>query len=79
MVVGATWPDQLKEVRKIAPDMFFLVPGIGAQGGDLKKTLKAGLRKDKSGLIINSSRGIIFAENPRIEALKLQNEINRYR
>lgn len=79
MVLGATWPEQLREVRKIAPKMFFLIPGIGAQGGDLKETLNAGLTKDKSGLIISSSRGIIFAENPRKEALKLREEINKYR
>ncbi len=79
MVVGATWPEQLREVRKIAPKMFFLIPGIGAQGGDLKETLNAGLTKDKSGLIISSSRGIIFAGNPRKEALKLREEINKYR
>ena len=79
LVIGATWPEQLKEVRKIVPEMFFLVPGIGAQGGNLGKTLKAGLRKDKSGLIINSSRGIIQAENPRTAALELRNSINKYR
>ena len=54
-----------------------LVPGIGAQGGDLKATLKAGLNSKKQGLIINSSRGIIFAENPRQEAEKLRNSINK--
>lgn len=79
MVVGATWPEQLKEIRSIVKDMFFLVPGIGAQGGDLEKTLKAGLTKNKSGLIINSSRGIIFSENPRKEAKKLKDLINKYR
>lgn len=79
MVVGATWPEQLRKVREIAPEMFFLIPGIGAQGGDLEATLKAGLTKNKSGLIISSSRGIIFSENPRREALKLRNQINKYR
>lgn len=79
MVVGATWPKQLKEIREIAPSMFFLIPGIGAQGGDLKKTLKSGLTKNKSGLIISVSRGIIFSENPREEALRLKEEINKYR
>lgn len=86
MVVGATWPEQLREVRSIAKNMFFLVPGIGAQGGDLEKTLKNGLRSDKSGLIISSSRGIIYASSKpnfasaaREEALKLKNEINKYR
>lgn len=79
MVMGATWPEQLRKVRLIAPEMFFLIPGIGAQGGDLRKTLKAGLRKDKSGLIISSSRGIIFSENPKEAALRLKEEINKYR
>lgn len=79
MVVGATWPKQLQKVRKIAPEMFFLIPGIGAQGGDLKKTLSYGLDSKKSGLIINSSRGIIFSDNPRKEARKLRDEINSYR
>lgn len=79
LVVGATWPQQLKEIRKIAKDMFFLVPGIGAQGADLKKVLTGGLTENKSGLIINSSRGIIFSQNPRKEALKLRQRINKYR
>lgn len=79
MVVGATWPKQLENVRKIAKDMFFLVPGIGAQGGNLEKTLKYGLTKNKSGLIISSSRGIIFSKDPRKEAEKLKEEINKYR
>ncbi len=77
MVVGATYPDELKEVRKIVGDMTLLVPGIGAQGGDLEATLRAGLNSKKQGLMINSSRGIIFAENPRNEAMKLRNEINK--
>lgn len=79
MVIGATWPEQLEEIRKIAPSMFFLIPGIGAQGGDLEKTLKAGLNKKGTGLIINSSRGIILANNPRDATLTLRNEINKYR
>ena len=79
MVVGATWPQQLKKVRALAKDMFFLIPGIGVQGGSLEKTLEAGLTKNKSGLIINSSRGIIFSENPRTAALQLRNNINKYR
>ena len=78
LVVGATYPGELKEVRKIVGDMTLLVPGIGAQGGDLEATLKVGLNSKKQGLIINSSRGIIFAENPREEAMKLRNEINKY-
>lgn len=77
LVVGATYPDELKQVRKIVGDMTLLVPGIGAQGGDLEATLRAGLNSKKQGIIINSSRGIIFANNPREEAMKLRNEINK--
>lgn len=80
LVVGATYPKELREVRRIVgQEMYFLVPGIGAQGGDIQATMKAGLNKKKTGLIINSSRGIIFADNPREEAHKLKKEINSYR
>lgn len=86
MVVGATWTAQLREVRKIAPEMFFLIPGIGAQGGDLEKTLKNGLTRGKSGLIISLSRTIIyaspekdFAQKAKEKALEVKNLINKYR
>jgi orotidine-5'-phosphate decarboxylase len=86
LVVGATYPEELGEIRKIAGEMTFLVPGIGAQGGDVEATLKAGLNSEKRGLIINSSRGIIFAssdedfdEKAREETQKLRDEINQYR
>lgn len=86
MVVGATWPAQMKEIREISPTMNFLVPGIGSQGGDLKGTMNAGLRSDKTGLIINAGRSIIYAgsgddfpKKARIEALKLREESNTYR
>ncbi len=79
LVVGATYPEELKKVREIVGEMTLLVPGIGAQGGDVTKTVKAGLNLKKAGMIINSSRGIIFAENPRLEAQKLRDEINKYR
>lgn len=75
VVVGATYPEELKIVRQIVGDMPILVPGIGAQGGDLKATLENGLDSNRQGLIINSSRGIIFAPNPREAALKLHREI----
>ncbi len=61
-VVGATRPEVLAEVRAITPDHFFLVPGVGAQGGDLNATLRAGMTKD-GGLLVNSSRGILYAGN----------------
>ncbi|MBI2012628.1 orotidine-5'-phosphate decarboxylase [Candidatus Curtissbacteria bacterium] len=79
MVVGATWPNQLGEVRQVAPKLTFLVPGIGPQGGDLKKTLNYGLRRDKKGLIISASRSIIYSSDPRISAQKLRDEINKHR
>ena len=79
MVVSATYPRDLLEIRKIAPQMTFLVPGIGTQGGNLQKTLKYGLRPDGQGLIISSSRSIIYAQDPRSAAQKLRNEINKYR
>lgn len=79
MVVGATYTEELARVRSIAGEMTFLVPGIGAQGGDVAATVKAGLNTQKNGMIINSSRGIIFAEHPSIEAKKLQEEINLHR
>lgn len=86
MVIGATYPEEMAEIRALTPDMTFLVPGVGAQGGDVEKILTAGLTKQKLGLIINSSRGIIFAsdgkdfaEKARDETEKLRDEINKYR
>ena len=61
-VVGATRPDLLKRVREIAPEHFFLVPGVGSQGGDLAAVMEAGMNRD-CGLLVNSSRGIIFASS----------------
>lgn len=63
LVVGATYPQELAEIRKIVGDMPLLIPGIGAQGGDIEATLKAGLNDNpaQSGLIISSSRSIIYA------------------
>lgn len=63
LVVGATWPEQLGKIRHIIGDMPILVPGIGAQGGDLEATLEHGLDSQKSGLMISSSRGVIYASN----------------
>ena len=85
LVVGATYPQELAEVRKIVGNMPILVPGIGAQGGDLEATLKAGLTPQKDGLIISVSRSVIyasnkndFAEKARVEATLLQNSIQSY-
>ncbi len=79
LVVGATDPQALARVRSVAPNLWFLVPGIGAQGGDLQAALRAGLRPDSLGLIINVSRQIARAVDSRAEAEKLRNEINRWR
>ena len=61
-VVGATRPEMINEIRKIVPEHFLLVPGIGAQGGSLRGVVKYGMT-NKCGLLVNSSRGIIFADN----------------
>ncbi len=79
LVVGATFPEELAEVRAVVGDMTILVPGIGAQGGDLEKTVKAGINSQKSGIILSVSRAILFADNPKEEAQKLRDEINTYR
>ena len=78
LVIGATYPRELKEVREIVgDDLWILVPGVGAQGGDLEETLKAGLNSKKQGLIINISRAIIFSSDPRKEAEKWKSKIER--
>ena len=59
-VIGATHPEKFEEIRRIAPDHFLLVPGVGAQGGDLEKLSTFGMN-EMCGLLVNSSRGIIFA------------------
>ena len=80
-VVGATKAEYFAEIRKIVPNSFLLVPGVGAQGGNLQDVCKYGMN-DEVGLLINSSRGIIYASNQddfaqkaREEAIKLQQEM----
>ncbi|MEE1898526.1 orotidine-5'-phosphate decarboxylase [Flavobacterium rakeshii] len=80
-VVGATKAEYFTEIRKIVPKSFLLVPGVGAQGGNLQDVCKYGM-SDNVGLLINSSRGVIyasngedFAEKAREEALKIQQEM----
>ena len=80
-VVGATKAEMLTEIRKIIPNHFLLVPGVGAQGGSLQEVVKYG-KNDECGLLVNSSRQIIyassdvdFAEKAREEALKVQQEM----
>ena len=83
-VVGATQAEKIASIRKLAPDYFFLVPGIGAQGGDLELVSKYGMNSD-CGLLVNSARAIIyasggkdFAEAAGKESYKVQQEMNRY-
>jgi orotidine-5'-phosphate decarboxylase len=83
-VVGATRAEMFKDIRKIVPNHFLLVPGIGAQGGSLAEVAKYGMN-DKCGLLVNSSRGIIFADSSenfdkvaREKALEVQMEMSVY-
>ena len=83
-VIGATRPEMFAEVRKILPDHFLLVPGVGTQGGSLEEVCKYGLNKD-IGLLVNSSRAIIyagdgedFAKKARGEAEKMQREMEKF-
>lgn len=75
LVVGATHVDALKRVRAAAPDLWFLAPGVGAQGGELESALKAGLRKDGKGMLVNVSRGISRAENPKSAAAEMRDKM----
>ena len=79
LVVGATYPNEMRQVRSLVGDMTMLVPGIGAQGGNLEQTVTSGINSQKKGLIINSSRGIIFAHDPAQAARELRDAINQYR
>lgn len=83
-VIGATRGEDIASARKLAPNHFFLVPGVGAQGGSLEEVCKYGLTKD-CGLLVNSSRGIIYADSSenfaqaaQMEAKKLQQEMARF-
>ena len=75
LVVGATHIEAMKRVRAAAPDLWFLAPGVGAQGGDLEAALKAGLRKDGKGLLLPVSREIGRAGKPGLAAAELRDEI----
>lgn len=79
LVVGATYPEEMAQIRQSVGDMPFLVPGIGAQGGDVSAVMQAGLNSQNKGLIINSSRGIIFSDDPAQSAKKLRDDINAFR
>jgi orotidine-5'-phosphate decarboxylase len=82
LVVGATHPRELQEVRKVSPDLPFLIPGVGAQGGDLEAAVRVGATTSGDLAIINASRTILyadfgnqFAEAAAREAEKMRNEI----
>jgi len=87
LVIGATYPEELAAVRKlVGEDMVLLVPGIGAQGGDVEATIKAGRNAKGTGLIINTSRAVLYAsptedyaDIARAKAIELVDEINKYR
>jgi len=86
LVVGATYPTELALVRSLVGDMPLLVPGIGAQGGDIAASVTAGQTADGTGLVINSSRAILYAgdgpdyaERAREVARATRDEINRHR
>jgi uridine monophosphate synthetase len=79
LVVGATYPQALARVRALAPQAWILLPGVGAQGGDLEAALAAGLREDGLGVVVNSARGILYADDPRQAALELRQRINAAR
>ena len=86
LVVGATYPHELEAVRRIAPDIPLLVPGIGAQGGDIDACVKAGQNLDGTGMVINSGRAILYAssgsnwvEAARDAAMKTRDAINAAR
>lgn len=87
LVMGAQYPQEMAQVREIVGEaMVFLVPGIGAQGGDTEASVQAGINQAGSGLIISSSRDILYASNgedfadaARQKALNMRDEINKYR
>jgi orotidine-5'-phosphate decarboxylase len=83
LVVGATYPRELAEVREITGNMAFLVPGVGAQGGDVDQAVRSGQTADGTGLIISSSRSILyassgegFADAARKATMTLREQIN---
>jgi orotidine-5'-phosphate decarboxylase len=75
-VVGATHPEKIEDIRKIAPDYFFLVPGVGAQGGDLEQVSKYGMNK-QCGLLVNAARSIIYASSGKDFHIKAKGEASR--
>jgi len=79
LVMGATYPSEMAWARAYFPDMWFLVPGIGAQGGELEPAVRAGLNAEGEGIIVSASRAIMGAANPRAAAAEMRETINRVR
>jgi len=79
LVIGATYSAELELVRSYAPQTWFLVPGIGTQGGDLDAAVASGLRADGLGLIFNTSRAVCYADDPRSAAKQFRDQINTAR
>ncbi len=77
LVAGATHPEALAKIRAIAPQAWILLPGVGAQGGDLESSVAAGRREDGLGLVVNASRSILYAGDPRLAARELRGQIQK--
>ncbi|HWO92084.1 MAG TPA: orotidine 5'-phosphate decarboxylase / HUMPS family protein, partial [Methylomirabilota bacterium] len=75
LVVGATAPNEIADVRR-ASQLPFLIPGIGAQGGDLEGSVRAAWNGDQASCLVSASRSVLFAEKPSREAAKLKDQIN---
>jgi orotidine-5'-phosphate decarboxylase len=75
LVVGATYPAELRRARELCPDMPFLVPGVGTQGGDVELVVRAGIDRHGRGLLVNAARSVIFADDPTAEARALRDAI----
>lgn len=75
VVVGATHPQIMEMIRAAVPDLWFLAPGVGAQGGELETTLRSGLRKDGKGILLPVSRAVARADNPARAAAELRDSI----
>jgi uridine monophosphate synthetase len=79
LVVGATQPEALVRIRTAAPDLWFLVPGVGTQGGDMETALRSALRADGKGVLINVSRGISRTEDPARTAAEIRDAIINFK
>jgi orotidine-5'-phosphate decarboxylase len=76
LVVGATAPEELARIRAAVPNLWFLTPGIGVQGGSIHNTILQGATDEGSGIAVGSARSIIFAQKPGIELRRLTSDVN---